>query len=895
MSGKTITRISLHRISTLLVLLSVFGTLAQNQEFCEFHFTVCPRNFDGDTIQVPEKVIAMAPRIHTCEGWMNEEPSDTVPPSIMFVIDNSGSMSGLGSDPNDRMGSRFTVSLALLDEIYRHTPDARVGFAVLQNILYFDHRDDPFFTQLPGDIDNVTHQSYIPLTRLDSVFSDGTKGIEKLKQVMAIDTTRGRLHDGTIDDYVHLQYVPEDTSNHSLYTNINVGFMAAKHAFQSTSIATDKQHIVFFSDGEPAGDMQAGLPRFHFRDGDSVPTTYTVFFTKDNQAPSSLQTMTENIQKNGYSSSNPSSNLWTIESSHDALLALVLENIMGTIFYSKPNAMSITGVTISDTSTTYVDSYFVFSDPVPLQPDITPFTIDFAFQTIDQNTGDSRDTIVNVSLWVQRDSATPSQAPPGLAYTCWPRPTLGLSYHGEPISEVNDFMKQLEVSFHPGDPRLTSVKTDLSSKIDSGSVDLHQSGARWTAVFNRQTGGPATTGDDLLVHSGQDSIVVVYRNPRLPLDTARLAVPVRIDTTIIPVTATLRDTSRDGHLDRIDLSWASSTPVRTTMPPVDSLVKQLKLTRSDGSPIDLSAFSIEADVDEQSISLILKENSGPVLETEWQDAQILLGDVPMGDDGEPMVVTRIIDGAGPVIQRVDHRGKTETTGQDSLLVTFSEPVDCSTLTSLPPESAFVYYRKEGEQTDALENSSFAGACQSSFVRQVTIVLPSTDDIAAWEDRLGPGPRSSLIADSAGNSMTSSPAVVVRGKQTETIEVTVSQNPASPKNKIDSRIRSTYASAVGDRTHGVVIGVYSRMPLQTTRGPDGTLRYGTADIYDAVGNLVEEDLPLRAASEAGVYGAYWSIRNRHERLVGNGTYLAIVKTTPKGSQEKRTRIKIGVRR
>jgi len=235
-------------------------SMSQAADICEISFTGCPENFNGQTINVPLDAVALSARIRAClYSRMVDTSVAGGAPAIMFVIDNSGSMSGLGSAPNDQMGSRFTVTLALLDEIYRAAPDAQVGVAIFQNMLIFDNRDDPYFTALPGNVDGNSYQSYIPLTQLNDTLAGSILGIDKLKQLLAIDTLRGPLYNGSTGDYVALEYQATNTQL-DLYTNINVGFDAARHAFSSTSIARDRRFVIFLSDGDPRGDDQAGKP-----------------------------------------------------------------------------------------------------------------------------------------------------------------------------------------------------------------------------------------------------------------------------------------------------------------------------------------------------------------------------------------------------------------------------------------------------------------------------------------------------------------------------------------------------------------------------------------------------------------------------------------------------------
>jgi hypothetical protein len=112
-----------------LLFLGLAGPWPRAQQACEFYLNSCPRDFDGDTIRVPSSIIAMGPRVHGCAGDSTGGDSAGAP-SIMFVIDNSGSMKG--TTGNDPTGSRFTVTRALLDTIAKRQPQAEVCIIVFR-------------------------------------------------------------------------------------------------------------------------------------------------------------------------------------------------------------------------------------------------------------------------------------------------------------------------------------------------------------------------------------------------------------------------------------------------------------------------------------------------------------------------------------------------------------------------------------------------------------------------------------------------------------------------------------------------------------------------------------------------------------------------------------------
>jgi hypothetical protein len=389
------------RFPLILWIFLLGGTVQSTvgQEVCDFYINSCPRQFDGDTIHVPANVIAMGPRVHGCEGDTTTADTSS-PPAIMFLIDNSGSMSGTaGSDPT---GARFNVTQALLDTIYKNRPNAQVGLAVFQQYLYFDTATSgtfwysTYFKTMSKVYDTLPSQAYMPLLTLNRLYN-GKRGIDILDSALA--TTGSGSN-------VALKYTPNfnmQVTGGQGTTNINIAFLAAREAFANTTTKKSSQFIVFLSDGEANRGAQDPGPDGinYFRDSTrNVPTTFTVFFNSGGSttAPASIQTMTKNIQANGYSATNPKSNLWTINTSFDALLALITTNILGTILEGSASSMIVSAVTLSDTSTIYSNGYFVFSERFPLLRDITPFKLPLTYSYTDQTSGKIRDTVINVNF-----------------------------------------------------------------------------------------------------------------------------------------------------------------------------------------------------------------------------------------------------------------------------------------------------------------------------------------------------------------------------------------------------------------------------------------------------------------------------------------------------------------
>ncbi|MDD5673446.1 MAG: FlgD immunoglobulin-like domain containing protein [Chitinivibrionales bacterium] len=407
------TQTHLGRVPTTVFLVMAFLSVKLYAlEQCNLTFTSCPENFIGDTIYVPQSVVALSGQVHACKSssLITNVTGASAVPSIVFVIDNSGSMTST-SDPG---GSRFTVTRALLDTIYKVQPLAEVALVVFQEHLYFDPRTSQYFSKyfvpLSSTVNNdgQPNQAYMRFLTLNATY-DGKKGIDVIKDVLAThDSTQSR--NTTFTDLI---YKPQFTMQPN--TNINVAFEAAREAFANAKNPAGQQFVVFLSDGEPRGNSQMGLDSLAFVAGTNVPTTFTVFFTANNQAPSSLTMMIQSIRQNGYSATNPESALWNIQTSYDALLGLFMQNIMKYILVpGSPVKMTVNG---TRTSTTYLDSSFVFPNSFPLTGEVTAFTLGIVYHYADTANNVRKDTTVNIPFYLKRSGDT--TLPAGLDKQCW--------------------------------------------------------------------------------------------------------------------------------------------------------------------------------------------------------------------------------------------------------------------------------------------------------------------------------------------------------------------------------------------------------------------------------------------------------------------------------------------
>jgi flagellar hook assembly protein FlgD len=97
--------------------------------------------------------------------------------------------------------------------------------------------------------------------------------------------------------------------------------------------------------------------------------------------------------------------------------------------------------------------------------------------------------------------------------------------------------------------------------------------------------------------------------------------------------------------------------------------------------------------------------------------------------------------------------------------------------------------------------------------------------------------------------------------------------------------------IGDNNSGTILAVKTTAPLESTgTGVRGLPVFGTAVLYDALGNKVKKLEIGEIDKSKGDYGAFWDGTNFNNRKVGAGVYLMNVSITG----EKSKTIKVGVR-
>lgn len=504
---------------------------AGSEQICSLVFGKCPGNFASATINVPKNVVWLDPVIPVCaENVQVQTGTSGAPPSIVFIIDNSGSMSNgkednsTGNDPDE---ARFKVVRQLLDTIAKASPKAQVGMSIFSRRLQFDHRDNPFFkTAFP--LDPTQHDSYVPLTSLDTVFAGGVKGLDTLKNLLNY-TGNGNLTAGTaqLSSRVNNRGVPPDNIRDG--TDITLGFEAALEAMKASTAAKNNQFFIFLSDGEPStiDEVRTDLED-KFQKGEGVPTTFTIFFKKSDNptAPNSIITMTNNIKKNGYSTSNPQSAYWAINTPNSQLLSLLQTSVLTPIFANTPGKplsaeMELGGRKYASAAVNATN--FTFSERVPIGATATTVNLTYTYQYTDS--GKTKTKQVPYVLNLNRTGANAPLAE-GLSSKCQDQGDITLYHNGKKIDIVTADYGDLDIHLTlAGGETCNGCKVEVkpSKSADREHVTMIPASGFQTGNFGRETLNTHSSDDGVLQHLSSDSIVITYVNPDNPLDVIRKA------------------------------------------------------------------------------------------------------------------------------------------------------------------------------------------------------------------------------------------------------------------------------------------------------------------------------------------------------------------------------------
>lgn len=663
-------------IARILLVMGCLAGAAGADQICKARLD-CPGNWHGDTAEVTEDVVVLDEAFsHCAPDSFNEQWSpgrfDTV--SVMFVIDNSSSMAIM-----DSAGSRYDVVRKMIDSLSDRSPASEVGIVVFSNRLLHSYLDDPYYVQLLPD--SGWPDSYIPLTQLDSEVN-GVPAVRKLKEAIRLsadpaDTTFGgnrRLVNSDTSTTGRRGY---DEKTGVIFgevgdiggTDISMAFDAVRQAMDGATYGPDQQFVVFLSDGVAQFVDYERRPSLNeYMAGEDMPTTFTAYFVnRNNPIPAEIRdTMTANIRGNGYSSRNSETEVWKTAGTEDSLFTRVLKFIEGTgrqYYTSRPKSLTVNGVTTS----TFDDSLAYFQKPfAPLQGEYTTLNISYTWHwdyPIDEDETGAYTVVV-------RRTASPQEA---LPTTCWEQATLTLIHGGAVVTNIDPEWSSLEVRLTPSSEfPITDAEIVVKNAAGSDSLVLtaYNTGEGYfAATFSRRNA--AVKDDNILQNGANDSIVVIYRNPLVPLDTVTTAAPVDPVRGLTATEAYYVDRDADGYPDAI----------RVVQPADRFTARELALiqtvTTIDSRQRSIAVDSLVATATGFDIVLIerLEGNAEPFTGL-YETERLIIDSYDNLPGGGSFAYTAldIGDSMAPVIVEADFLDLAPSDRSDTLTVRFSEEV-----------------------------------------------------------------------------------------------------------------------------------------------------------------------------------------------------------------------------
>jgi hypothetical protein len=395
------------------------------------------------------------------------------------------------------------------------------------------------------------------------------------------------------------------------------------------------------------------------------------------------------------------------------------------------------------------------------------------------------------------------------------------------------------------------------------------------------------------VDNADQTVVQLVRTGDDGIAWSKMGEPVDFSRATAPATAALFDRDGDGYLDRIDIMLIPDTlALKAEIPPVDDLVDYLSITVDAGERA-LHAESIER-AGERVMRITLTQNSDGVLETGWRDAAVDLSSVAVTTDDQPATVIDVLDKAGPVVADAVHFADISGQENDTIAVSFSEPVACEQLRSVAPGDAFTYYSGSNASDLILRDATYDRACERQFVTVVRIV------VSGQGSAINPDLDSIQVRDGARDAADNGPAADsrkarIRSNGVMRVNAVASPSPYVPgestiSESLSPRVRRFYGAVIEGREHGVLIAITTSRPLR----PGQADIYGSADMYDAVGNLVIRNLFVKRSGDSHRdYGIFWDGANQFGRKVGPGAYLCIMRLVDIDGNATVKRVKIGV--
>ena len=434
--------------------------------------------------------------------------------------------------------------------------------------------------------------------------------------------------------------------------------------------------------------------------------------------------------------------------------------------------------------------------------------------------------------------------------------TLFLTLNVEPITMTFGD----DVTIFAGDP----VK--LNGSGNSTTPDLRYTWSPTNGQNNSHLESPVVSPESTTVYK------VTYDDGHC-LVTGSVTVTVRPpQVTNVKITrAVTRDTNGNGYLDAVELYFNA---------PVDLPTITTLFAVTHGTANFTPAGIIEKPGIEDSVLILsLREQKAGELQTGWQ-LQLSAGEIIIFKNSHDKFIAkwdRIVteDGAGPVIDRAVFFPGYGELASDSLEVTLSEPLSMFSITNESPVESFSLYNKDTQ----LVRNAFTSATYINFDGEKKIkfrvgirtegktkIIPNVDSLQFFQ-----GSGIYRITDISGNQAPDSSIArktLIQYNGVNRVILNVLNNPILVgRNSLDSDILRRYNHVVPpNAVGGGIFNIKTLLPLKETEG-----NYGEARIYDAVGNVIADRLPIRIGVQTLDYAIYWDGTNKTGRYVGQGSY------------------------
>lgn len=873
-----------HPFLLKMTLLFMFSfTILHGDRLCRAQVDCLP-DYDGKTITVGYNTVMLSEVLEHCSPIIVHE-EDTIPDtiSLFIIIDQSGSMSIM-----DSTSIRYKGARDLIDAVAKESPKSEIGIAVFSNKLLHNVADDPFFKELANT--KGWNDSYVPLTGLDTQVG-GMSAVDKLKWAIKIDPSKKDL--GNNYTLVNGNYGNSGRKIYSGQTDISLAFEAAKEAFKSSKYSKKRHYIVLFSDGISQNvDTERAAAINDYIDGKNTPATFTAFFVLDKQPiPAEIKNMTNNIKTNGYSNTNILSEVWKAEGQISLFFGKILGSITGGVstITSTPISMVANGVetTTFDADNAYFDAPFCAFDK---NGELT-IKLEYKYHwNKPKDTDETKNFTIKIKQGVD---------PEVDSVNCWEQGTIHFYHDGIEITNARPDQLKLTVRYYPPEESTAppvnntfSLEITNSDKSDKITLPMKKKFAGYfEAGFTREYATPIS-GDAILQNFMKDSIVGVYQNPDIPLDVVHYSIPVQAKVDMTVMSCCYLDNDANGQPDIIRVIQQGGK-VNTA-----EECKKIKSYMDILGPRNVDyAESVVPGI--YGFNIIIKEPTGqPFTGLYYKgdgsiDEQVKIDKVKLASGQSfPNTNVNIQDSMAPVVlYGVYCPGYTKNEGQlvqDTLIVTFAEPVKTPT-----DKEPFKFYDSENKTNNV--SITLEHLFKNDAAEQVFLV---TNKTSGWRPKAGD---SLWITHTAGvidlhdndqeNENNHKGPIRIKPYQFN-IDVSVAPNPSLP----DDLAKVLKIDGLDNSKNGLVIKAKVVGPWTS----DVTLN-GTVVIYDAVGNIVstiKSGVPIDDSEkkdkikETVVF--VWNGENDNERLVGGGTYRAIVTIKSSQGYQSSQQVMIGIK-